>query len=211
MDKREFTKHLKEYWGLDEFKIVGKGAGAVSFENGEKEILLSYSKFPGKFILSPGLLGFVSFPEVEEILEKYYTRHSVGYNLKTIYTTSRRVEDFELQTIATLEDIEKATPNYREMLELDIFPFFDTYTSLEKIASKIDSLSLNKLSDFIFSPLHLRIMTIKRLVRDKDWESYANETMRIYKEQATGKYKASFEPFYRFLPDLFEELKNMEV
>ena len=51
-------------------------------------------------------------------------------------------------------------------------------------------------------------MVIKRLVNACDWESYCEESIKMYKEQSEGKYKAVFEPIYRFLPDLFKELQE---
>lgn len=210
MNKRQFVKHIKELLALDDFKAVGVGAGAVSIVRGNEEIILSYNKYPGQFILPPSLSAWKCFPSVEDILEKYFISNKVNYRRNTIHINSRRVEDLKIRTIETLEDFDGIIPELRKMVYDDILPFFEGNQTLEDVHSRVVKLEVDELANFIINPPHPRIMVIKRLVNACDWESYCIETIEMYKEQSEGKYKAVFEPIYRFLPDLYQELKHLD-
>jgi len=208
VNKREFVKHIKELLELNDFKSVGVGAGSVSLVKGDEEIIISYNKYPDQFVLPPAFTGRKCFPQVEDILEKYFTSHEINYGRNTIYYNSRRVEDLQIRTIEDVKDFSKILPDLNEMVYSDILPFFEDHGTLELVHDKIDQLEVSELSKFIVSPVHPRIMVIKRLVNACGWESYCEESIKMYKEQSEGKYKAVFEPIYRFLPDLFKELKE---
>ncbi|NRA49707.1 MAG: hypothetical protein HRU12_11295 [Phaeodactylibacter sp.] len=210
MNKRQFVKHIKELLALDDFKAVGVGAGAVSIVRGNEEIIISYDKHPGQFILPPSLSAWKCFPSVEDILEKYFISNNVNYRRNTIHINSRRVEDLKIRTIETLEDFDGIIPELRKMVYDDILPFFEGNQTLEDVHSRVVKLEVDELANFIINPPHPRIMVIKRLVNACDWESYCIETIEMYKEQSEGKYKAVFEPIYRFLPDLYKELKQLD-
>ena len=47
MDKRDFARSIKEYLGLNDFKVVGVNGGAVSLVRENEEIQISYRKYPG--------------------------------------------------------------------------------------------------------------------------------------------------------------------
>lgn len=210
MNKKKFVKQIKELLALDDFKAVAVGAGAVSIVRGNEEIIISYNKYPGQFILPPSLTAWKCFPSVEDVLEKYFISNRVNYRRNTIHTNSRRVEDLKMRTIETPEDFNRILPELRKMVYDDILPFFERNQTLEDVHSQIGKLEVDALANFIINPPHPRIMVIKRLVNAWDWENYCVETTEMYKEQSEGKYKAVFEPIYRFLPDLYEELKQLD-
>ena len=210
MNKREFVRHIKEILELDNFKAVGFGAGSVSLIRGEEVIIIPYNKYPDQFILPPAITGRKCFAEVEDILEKHFTRHNINYVRNTIHNNSRRVEDLKIRTIEEVNDFSKILPELKNMVYEDILPFFEKHQTLEQVHNTINQLKISELSKFIFSPIHPRIMVIKRLINIGDWENYCEESIEIHKEQSQGKYKAVFEPIYRFLPELFEELKQID-
>ena len=208
MNKREFSKHIKELLQLDDFKAIGVGSGSVSLVRGEEEIIISYSKYPNKFVLPPAITGRKCFSKVEDVLEKYFISHKINYGRNTIFTNSRRIDNLQLRTIEDTKDFSKVTPDLKEMVFTDILPFFKSNRTLELLHDNINQMEISELSKFIMSPVHPRIMVIKRLLNASDWESYCEDSIEMYKEQSEGKYKAVFEPILKFLPDLLNELKD---
>lgn len=90
------------------------------------------------------------------------------------------------------------------------FLFFEKYNSILSVNKKIEELQIDEYSKLVFSPIHPRIMIIKRLSGASDWVEYSENALRVYEEQSVGKYRTSFAPINRFLPELYEELKQME-
>lgn len=210
MNKSEFVRHIRELLELDDFKAVGVGAGSVSLVSGNTRIGIGYTKILGGYRLPPQISGSVSFPEVEDVLDKYFVLHKIGQDRNTIHHSSRRFEDLSVFDIYSQNNIETVGKKLKIMIFEDILPFFSKYKTLEDVHSRIIELEIDALASFITNPPHPRIMVIKRLVNANDWESYCEESIEMYKEQSEGKYKAIFEPIYRFLPDLYEELKLLD-
>lgn len=209
MDKRQFINSIKSYLNLSDYKPNAVGAGAVSLENVNVRISISYRKYPGVYMF-PGVIGgYKSFPQVEDILRKYYKLHNIGLQNDTIYTSSRRIEEITEVDIADPEDIEKILPQLKLMVYEDILPFFEKYDTLEKVNSHINTLDKADISKFIFHPPIPRMMIIKRLTNSPDFETFCTWAIEIYEKMAMGSNAIQHAPINKFLPDLYEELKSM--
>lgn len=217
MDKRVLIKSIKESLELEGFKTNAVGAGAVSLIKDDnffkEEIVFSYLKYLGVYRIGAYITGWKSFRQVEEILERYYKKHGIGLQNITIFNNSRRYEELSSIDIANPEDIMKVLPHLQTMVYEDILPFFEKYDNLIRVNDRIEDIfkSEEKIGNFIYSPIHPRIMVIKRLTGDKSWQFYSEKAIEIYKEQSTGKYQSTFAPIYAFLPELYEELKRLEI
>ena len=209
MEKRVLVKSIKDYLGLQDYKPIGVGAGSVSLSKGNSEIIISYSKFPDLFILPPQINGYISFPEVENILKPFYKDHNIGFQHYTIYKSSRRFEEMNNVKIYTPEDIQKVGGMLKTMVFDDILPFFEEFKNLQKVHDYILSLDLDKLGHFLVGEVHLKIMVIKKLLNTDDWVQYSDEVIAFYKAESEGKYKHVFAPIYKFLPDLYEKLRSI--
>ncbi|HMZ24094.1 MAG: hypothetical protein KDC31_07165 [Saprospiraceae bacterium] len=210
MDKQQLIRSIRDYLELSDFKPIGVGAGNVSLERNNERISISYRKYPGVYML-PGVIGgFKSFPEVENILKKYYDKYGIELQNDTIYTSSRRLDEITEIDIAEPDDIFKVLPQLKVMVFDDILPFFEKYNSILSVNKKIEELQIDEYSKLVFSPIHPRIMIIKRLSGASDWVEYSENALGVYEEQSVGKYRTSFAPINRFLPELYEELKQME-
>ncbi len=214
MNKSEFIRRIKELLELNYFKAVGVGAGAVSLVNEtdkiKEEIIFSYTKIPDGFILPSYISAWKTFYSVNSILKKYFVDNGLGYQDFTIHVESRRFEEISSTSVFEHRDLERIKDSLKALVGEDISPFFSKYKTLEDVHSRIMELETDALASFITNPPHPRIMVIKRLVNSNDWESYCEKSIKIYKEQSKGKYKAVFEPIYRFLPDLYAELKSLD-
>lgn len=209
MDKRLFIKTIRELLGIDDFKPNSTGAGGVSLVRNNEEISITYRKYPGIYQIRQNLMGFKSFPQVEDILRKYYKLHNIGLQNDTIYTSSRRIEEITEVDIADPEDIEKILPQLKLMVYEDILPFFEKYDTLEKVNSHINTLDKADISKFIFHPPIPRMMIIKRLTNSPDFETFCTWAIEIYEKMAMGSNAIQHAPINKFLPDLYEELKSM--
>lgn len=215
MNKIELISSIKEQLQLSEFKEITDGVSIISLRKKEKykkeDIIFTYKKYPGIFILDSCIIGEKTIFEIETILGEYFTKYNVPYSDTTIFTVSRRNEKMSEFEIANESDIEQIMPSLSDMVYLDILPFFENYQTLGQVYEKVESMQLDKMSNFIFSPMPIRRMVLKCLVKEPNWEEYAKEVLGTYKEHSTGKYTAAFAPFYQFMPELFEELKQMDV
>ncbi|WGK66193.1 hypothetical protein [Croceiramulus getboli] len=209
------SREIRDLLELETFKAVGVGAGAVSLvrkiNKTREELIFSYNKFPGAYKLSPYVSGWKTFDSVNDILKKHFKDNGIGYQDYTIHITSRRIEEIALTSVSELSDLQRIKESLKILVEEDVLPFFFNYQTLEDVHSHLMELEVEDIANFITNPPQPRIMIIKRLVNAADWESYCSESIEMYKEQSEGRYKAVFEPIYRLLPDLYEELKNMEV
>lgn len=213
MNKNQLINGIKEILELDDFKTVGVGAGAVSLiraeSNIKEEIVISYTKILGGYKLAPYISVWKTFELVNSILKRHFEANLVPYQEYTIHFESKRIENIWSTPILEISDLEQIKEALNVLIANEILPFFSKYKTLDEVHSQVLELEVDKLASFITNPPHPRIMVIKRLVNANDWESYCVETIKMYKEQSEGKYKAVFEPIYRFLPDIYEELKQM--
>ncbi len=206
---------IKTQLQLSDFKAVGVGSGAVSLfrekEETQEQIIISYNKYPGEYRLGPTIAGWKTFSAVEDLVEKYFRRHGIGYHGVTIHCVSRRDEQMFDTSITKTEDVLKILPSLEKMVFEDVMPFFEEYDSLDLVHDEIEDRNISDLAKFVTNPPHLRMMIIKRLLNTSDWELYSEDIIAMYKEQSEGKYQTVFAPIYAFLPALFEELKNIDL
>lgn len=215
MNKKQLSKEISKCLQLADFEPNVLKAGAISLvretDNEKDEIIISYNKYPGVFNLSPVITGRKTIKAVDYILKKYFSKSKIGYQEHTIHANSRRCDELNQFDITGEEDVKEISEKLAQMTKEDIMPFLTKYNSPEKINVKLDHLKVADLAKFITNPPHPRIMVIKRLANSQDWRSYCEESIKIYREQAQGKYKKVFAPIYDFLPELYKELRNLEM
>ena len=211
MNKSKLIRIIRNALELDDFKPIGVGAGVMSLRRKRKdtkeEIVFQYLKFPGIYILKPVVTGWKSFNNIESILEGYYLKNNINYRDVTIHFKSRREEEMLKFKIRTEEDVIELLPLLKDMVK-DVLSFFDEYSNLIEVHKRITQLETKELANFVRNAPHPRIMVIKRIVGAEDWASYCEEVIDIYRRQSEGKHGAVFSPIYKFLPALYEELKN---
>ena len=125
MDKKVLINNIKEIIGLLDFKPVSTGAGAVSLIKENKSIIFGYNKYSNIYVLGPSVISYISFPEVENILEPFYKKYNLGYQPYTIYKSSRRFEHLSSIDLYTPADIHKVSSELKTMVYEDILPFFE--------------------------------------------------------------------------------------
>jgi hypothetical protein len=212
MDKREFVNHIKDILELDDFKAVGVGAGSVSLVREKEEIIISYNKYLGEFILPPAIGCRKCFDEVENILEKYFVKQGLGYGRNTIHHSSRREEDLDKRTIVNSEDFNKILPELHAMIYDDILPFFEKYQTLENVHNQLNTFGndfglVNKL---LSNPQPIRRIIINKLCGDGDWKEKALAVQASFDEASkSGQYKEMYSSYAQIVEELIEELEAM--
>lgn len=209
MDKKELINGIKEILNLNIFKAVSQGAGAVSLVHENKAIIFGYNKYPNIYVLGPSIISYISFPEVEDILEPYYKKYGLGYQPYTIYKSSRRFEHLSSIDLYTPDDIQKVGSELRTMVYDDILPFFEENDTLEKVHEHYLTLPIDKLGFYFVGEIHLKIMVIKAILKIFDFEKYSADVIEFYKVESEGQFKHVFAPIYAFLPELYEKLKTI--
>lgn len=208
MNLQEISNVLKRSLSLESYTMETSQPGAIIFKRNEDEIIISYNKYSNHFVLPPSISCRREFESVENILEKHFVRHGVNYARNTIHKNSSRIEDMDQRTIKSTEDLDLILPEYVSLMNFEITPFLNEFDSLSKVHDRLTSLNEDNTADFICSPIHPRIMTIKSILITEDRGEYIDKTISIYEEHSKGKYQAAFKPILDFLPDLVEELKN---
>jgi hypothetical protein len=209
MDKKKLINGIKEILNLNIFKAVSQGAGAVSLVHENKAIIFGYNKYPNIYVLGPSIISYISFPEVEDILEPYYKKYGLGYQPYTIYKSSRRFEHLSSIDLYTPDDIQKVGSELRTMVYDDILPFFEENDTLEKVHEHYLTLPIDKLGFYFVGEIHLKIMVIKAILKIFDFEKYSADVIEFYKVESEGQFKHVFAPIYAFLPELYEKLKTI--
>ena len=211
----DFTKHdlivaLKEAVEIDGYEIISNYVQAVALKKKtpmyKNEIIFGYRKLPGVYDLGQLISGFKSFPEIEDLLGKYYKKYNIESSLYSIYFHSRRVEKLKLNNdyyIGSKEDVNKILPYLKEWVYEDLLPFFDQYQTIEQVYEHLESLELAKMASFVYDPLPLRRMVLKGLLKTPDFVSYSETILTFYKENAENK---TYGELYQFMPELYEEL-----
>ncbi|WP_373551789.1 hypothetical protein [Haliscomenobacter sp.] len=149
--------------------------------------------------------GFIGFNQMENILLKYYKKYNLNYLPYSIHVTSGRDEWLGNQKIITSDDVDAIMPIIKDMIENDIIPFFENYSSIENAYKKIEKTEKSNITLFLLHPPTIRILIMKKLVNATDFDEYADWLMSlrpIMLETANGIV-------YQFLPELIEELKNL--
>ncbi|NPD47995.1 hypothetical protein [Lentimicrobium sp. S6] len=131
--------------------------------------------------------AYVRFKKVEEVLSDLYKQHDLGYELKTIFTRSKRQENISEYEIKNVSDIDKIKDWITDSYINDIVPFFDSNNTLEKVNEQIDSLKKENLSSFVFAPPVINIFAIKGLLRTKDFGTYSSWALDVYEQMSVGK------------------------
>ncbi|MCO6476571.1 MAG: hypothetical protein J5I94_08110 [Phaeodactylibacter sp.] len=212
MDKRELIKSLREKLNIKGCKVDSKGAGVVSlrktFRDSIYQILFSYKKYSGEYVLAPYLTGWKSFDAVENILERHYDSVGIDQPLVTIYLISRRIEKIGEIAIRSDEDIDKVAPYLRELIEEDIMPFFQNYNALQDVYFQVLKYNndYSKINKFLFSPQPIRRIIINRLCDNPNWQEYGQSVFDGFKKASTGPQAKIYQGYIKFLPSLLEEL-----
>ena len=214
MDKKTLIKCIGDALELD-YEFISTGTGSVFLrlkgEGFEQSIVFSYRKYPGVCVLADYLYGWKALDPIEKILRRYYNKYNLGFQHTTIHVQTRWKSELSKIEIQQESDITKAIPYLREMVYEDILPFFEKYQTVEQVYKEMESLEKSKIANFIFHPPTIRMMIIKRLVNDPKWEEFAFGVINNYKKWSEEPNGAAYKPFAQFLPELFKELKEMEV
>lgn len=209
MDKKELINGIKEVLNLNIFKAVSKGAGAVSLVHENKAIIFGYNKYPNIYVLGPSLISYISFPEVEDILEPYYKKYGLGYQPYTIYKSSRRFEHLSSIDLFTPDDIQKVGSELRTMVYEDILPFFEDYKNLSTVIEHMQSLAKEEVSKFICHSPVPRIMVLKKNGNTTDWLDFCEWAVETYKSMALGPNGMQYEAESKLIIELNEKLKSI--
>lgn len=217
MNKKEMIKIIAEHLDVFGFKPMGVGAGSIGlnkkYPTGRVEAInITYTAYPGVYYLRDYVSGDISFPEIEGFIEKYYKKYNLKYDIRTVYTVSS-TKDIDNIPLFSTSDIPKFIPYLREMVYEDIVPFFEKYQTVEQVYEEMERLGedFKHMNKFIFSPMPIRRMIIKRLVNEPKWEVYADKIVKSYIKDSSGVYASTFAPFAQFLPELFAELQAMKL
>ena len=188
------------------------GGGNVWFEHKNAEgqvskILFSVLNTSENGLAIIGTLSACkSFPEVENILQKYYKKYQVGMLPFTIRHQSARDESIMDHRIKVPGDIDALLPFLRHALLEEILPFLDRYTTIGQVYDTLERMQEHEMSTFIYLPVKQRRLILKRLMQDPGFEAYGNSLIDFYEK---GPKDRQAMQHYQYLPELFEDLKNM--
>jgi hypothetical protein len=215
MTSKEIVEQFKEVLQLGEDWNLRSGRGAAWLENQTQDgniNTISWSFLSFSKAISAGVTsGAVGIYPVEWLLRKYYKAYNLEYLNHTIYFSSKRNQDISVHSIEKTSDIEAILPILKNMVYEEVIPFFDRYQTVEQVYEQMESMERSEISSFIYHPPTPRMLIIKRLVNAPDFEEFGEWVVDIYKKMAEGPNGGQHAPFAQFLPDLFQELKDLNV
>ncbi len=207
MDKRKFINTIKEYLDLTDFKAIAVGAGSVSLVKINTEIMITYLKYPHIFRFRPSIAGYITFPEIENILEPFYKKYNLGYQPYTIYKSSRRFEHLSSIDLYIPADIHKVGSELKTMVYEDILPFFEQYQNISSVLMHMESLAKEDVSSFICHSPVPRMMVLKKIGGSTDWIEFCEWAVDIYEKMAADSINDQTQ--YSLIFDLYEKLKTI--
>jgi hypothetical protein len=188
MNKNIFNKNLRDLVN-DSFAFNADGGKwERQKENRIEQIFIGYNEYPGSYY-PKGMSVSIKFMEVEDILnqllDKYQiqqrygesTIHSVLHNIAGVDYDKFKIEihdESSFQTVA--EEIKK-------IVEYGALPFFEKYSTLEKVFEAMEQMPIKQMAKFIGQPLPQRRMVIKKLCKDIHYEEYVNMVIDYYKSE----------------------------
>ncbi len=207
---------IKTQLQLSDFKAVGVGAGAVSLfrgnEEAQEQIIISYNKYPGEYRLGPTIAGWKSFSAVEDVVEKYFRQHNIGYNGVTIHCVSRRDEQMFDTSVTKAEDVLRILPSLEKMVYEDILQFFEKYEHLESVYNQTREYNndFSKINKLLYPPQPIRRIIINRLSGDPMWKEYARSVYEAFKGAASGQHEKMYTSYAKVVSELIDELESSE-
>ena len=213
MDKKQLITHIKEFIKLEDFKALDKGADAVSLvrenEIFKDEIIFTYKKSQGGYILSHKLNGRKSFFAINLILKKYFDKIGKHYQEHTLSFQSRSFDHIFNEIFFETKDLVKIENDYKTMVHDDLIPFFNRYKTLEDVNTYMLEFTSEEVTRLVSSPI--KIMVLKRLINASDWVEYSEKTIETYRVNSKRRNKAIFAPVSSILPDLYDELQSLNI
>jgi hypothetical protein len=209
MKKKELISSVRDYLDLKEFKLVSNEPGAVSLLLERKKIGIGYTHGVSGLRLPAQIAGYITFPEVENILEPFYKKYGLGYQPFTIFKTSRRFEYLSSIDLYTPDDIHKVGSELRTMIYEDILPFFEEYQNISTVVDHMQTLAKEDISRFICHSPVPRVMVLKKIGCSTDWIDFCVWAVDTYKEMALGANGNHYEGESRLIHDLYEKLKTI--
>lgn len=211
MDRKILFNYLNQLDSLKGFSGKDSDFGALIFDNLNNRVSISYNVIGEKIILAPSLVASIALIDVEKILEKYFIKTNLQFDKFTIFKQSSRIENLELRTLRTQDNLHDLSIIINDIILNDLVPFFSEFSSLNSVYLHLLTLEEQQFGRFVCSPVHPRVMIIKRLLNVNDWEEYCAACIALYKTQSNGKYKSFFGPINEFLPALVEELNSPKM
>lgn len=200
--------------------LTQKSSGGIIFTKNYNDrinnISFSFTGYPNMYKVSPPVVS-IQFIKVESIIKEalYFLNlddHIVGSTIKKVCLDIPNV-NYEVFDIFMKEqsDFDLVRDDIQKALVLGAYPFFDKFDSLEKLSKLID---LNNLPDniHIFIPqlTPIKLLLIKIISNDKDWEDYFKLQKDWYHSEVY-KYPQHFKDHDKLFDYIFYKILNINL
>lgn len=174
----------------------------------KEKLIMGYRDYlPGGFYFS-FLWVEISFNSVEDIFSRVASMVKFPPNLLvskgTVSTTMADVEGVDYSVFETeitdADTLERASRQIMEMVTKGALPFLSTYSTIEAVHKKVESMEVKNIATFLKVPIPFRRMILKKLVNDPDFEGYSNMVIDYYKKENDPVWKIA-EKFYNELTE----------
>ncbi len=212
-DKKSLAVGLEEYLRTG-FRPVSNMPSVIvlkSLSDPIVQLVFNYKTVHGGYSFQGVVKGEKMFPEVEDLLEKFSSKYNLKFDRGSIRRRSRRIEELfgnKKYYIYKKEDIENISPFLDAMINEDILPFLNKFTTIGDVYEYLEGLKLEEMADFITDPFPARRMVLKGLLKTPDFESYSNSILAHYKENVSKH--PMFARDYQYMPALYKELCDMQ-
>ena len=142
------------------------------------------------------------FQEVEDILGEVYLKYNIEEPLFTLHYNSKRDDSIADIEIKDSSDLKKITSWLKKTILDDCIRFLNDTRNLEDLYKRI--IQTEDLTEILYRPADIRAMIVYGLVNSPKYDSYSEEVVDFYKQQAQDPYKVHFERYSLFLEDLLE-------
>lgn len=166
-----------------------------------------FASEPVGYRIAGQISAYISFPEVEKIISKYYQKYDIHYTQYTCKKLSCRFEEMfgsaNEYRISNPGDTKKIIDKIQIMVD-DLMPFFERFKTLEDVYEYLESDELENKTSFINSQGFVTRRLIMRALfkADNFHELGIKYTEFLKKKSGEPNYK--YEALY--MPELYEEL-----
>lgn len=173
-----------------------------------EKIVIQYARTEGVIEMDPNILAYKSFKVLDDILLKHAKVHDVGALKHTIRKRIGNTPSDEGIMVYDRDWLIKEIDRVLKDRIAQAVEYFEKWTNVRDVYNHAMSLSVDDISGFMSHGFPLRLLIMKAMFREPDYEQYNAKVYEVFSESAEQGNQPTADHF-KLVPDLFKELDDM--
>ena len=156
----------------------------------------------------------ITFPKVENVLRSVFYKYNIQqkYNNSTVHTALNNIKDINYLKFETeIHDdasFQVVAEEVKKIVEYGAIPFFEKYQTLEEVHNYAMSLQVDDYPNFFLGDGPFKLMIIKKIIKQNDYEDYANKMVEVWTKNAI-EYPQYFKDYDKIVVELKKTLDTV--